>query len=189
MSTTRRDAQEGVATVTTATGASDDLGIEALYRRWVALRDDINTTKGRSDEETEPLSEAQISVEHQIAKTPARSLHGVLVKLRLHIDQYAAEDLAALDRIQLSSALADLERLAGVAVVSSDPPLMERILELEPALTDLEGASSALSGAASEEVSHDCELGVVWLSGKIEASVQSLREQFEALHLAAGGSS
>ncbi len=181
MNITRRDAQEGA-----------DLGIEALYRRWVALRDDINTTKGRSDEETEPLSEAQISVERMIAETPAQSLRGVLVKLRLHILEYVEEpktgqtsdDLVGLDRIQVPSALADLERLAGVAVVSSDPPLMDLILDLEPALIELRGASDIFLDVVPTE-----NKGLAWLSEQIASSVRRLHEQFNALHLAAGGSS
>ena len=55
----------------------------AMERQWLAQRDYIHSFPHESDAEIDPLYDRQCALEKKIMTTPARSVAGIAVKLRL----------------------------------------------------------------------------------------------------------
>ncbi len=123
---TRRAALKGtaavaaVAAVPTAASA-DDAHLRALYDEWDALWKYSAEVRPVTDEQLDLKLDRLTDLEHAIAESPAQSVYGVLVKLRVHITSedlgdtlpHAPDGRVCLDHIQVPSALRDLERLVG----------------------------------------------------------------------------
>ncbi len=109
-----------------AIASSADPMIAGLYRQWLTLREAIQSDRCNTDDVLNPMGKDLVAIEYRIAETPAQTLRGVLIKLRLHVDEYAEppktgqtpDGLPALDHIQVPSALADLERISGEGPVT-----------------------------------------------------------------------
>ena len=127
---TRRAALKGTAAVATcavaapAVAAVDttDAYLRTLYQQWDALWRFIgDMPPDTADEEFDPLDDRLKELEYVIAESPAQSVYGVLVKLRVHMRSEGSEDTwsrapdgrLCLDHIQVPSAWRDLERLVG----------------------------------------------------------------------------
>ena len=125
---TRRAALKGTAAVAAvavpgvATAAQgDDAHLRALYDEWDALWKYSAEVRPVTDEQLDLKLDRLKELEYVIAESPAQSMYGVLVKLRVHMRSEGSEDTwpcapdgrLCLDHIQVPSAWRDLERLVG----------------------------------------------------------------------------
>ena len=124
---TRRAALRGTAAVAAvavpgvATAAQGDAHLRALYDEWDALWKYAAEVRHVSDEQLDLKLDRLTDLEHAIAESPAQSVYGVLLKLRVHMRSEGSEDTwpcapdgrLCLDHIQVPSAWRDLERLVG----------------------------------------------------------------------------
>ena len=125
--TTRRAALQGTAAVAAVAAvptvaSADDAHLRALYDEWDALwKYSGDMPPDTPDEVFDPLGDRLKELEYAIAESPAQSIYGALVKLRVHMRSEGAEDTwpcapdgrLCLDRIQVPSVWRDLERLVG----------------------------------------------------------------------------
>ena len=123
---TRRAALKGtaavaaVAAVPTAASAND-AHLRALYDEWDALWKKQCRGCPVTDEQLDLKLDRLSDLEHAIAESPAQSVYGVLLKLRVHTTSedlgdtlpHAPDGRVCLDHIQVPSALRDLECLVG----------------------------------------------------------------------------
>ncbi len=124
---TRRAALQGTAAVAAvavpgvAVAHGDDAHLRALYDEWDALWKYSAEVRPVTDEQLDLKLDRLTDLEHAIAESPAQSVYGVLLKLRVHITSedlgdtlpHAPDGRVCLDHIQVPSALRDLERLVG----------------------------------------------------------------------------
>ncbi len=145
MNITRRDALLGATAAAAVTGlivaplamkaagvklALADEPLLAMEQKYLAFRDYCNNYPDESAEAVNPLFDRLSDMEAEIYETPAATLDGTMVKLRLWADYYATfsdhhsyqevwwwGDLSPmyLDETGFAYVMRDLERLAGEA--------------------------------------------------------------------------
>ena len=134
MQITRRGALIGASAAAVVAGVPGTVqGVEpllAMEQEWAAFRDYCNNYPDESDEAVNPLFERLTEMERQIYRTPAATLEGVVVKLRLWSSYYAEFSShegfkdswwrgdygpGYLDAMGFANIMRDLERLAGAA--------------------------------------------------------------------------
>lgn len=108
-------------------GATED-PILVLEREWHVRRERLHNEPDETDAVRDPLAKAATDVEFAIHRTPATTLEGVAVKLRLWARiaypgwtapagqewwKIPVADMRGLDHMPVASALQDLERMAG----------------------------------------------------------------------------
>ena len=158
---------------------------EVAYDNWLEadLSGASNEEVKIQEERKSDLGDIAWRLEDQAADIPAQSIAGILTQLRMAGEHYDLTERDVAKKQEWADTYAHLtwqaweglERLAGESAspdasgptVPECSPLLGLVLNVEPLLTELEGAISALVGVCAEEVPHECGPGKAWLSGKV----------------------
>jgi len=162
-----------------AAGADQDAELLRLNAEYRALIAEQNAGKHRdeSSDVTDESMERLNAIERKIADTPAETYAGIGIKLLIGIDNFDPLDpgeTRTTDELNLESALADAERLAGEGIINSAQPktaasdseLDAPLLRTDANYTALLAKCNAGESSPNGDIS---DLDQEWLTGLEEA--------------------
>ena len=147
-----------------------------------------------AQERPEETFAALMAVEGRIENTPARSVKGAAIKLRMakylidieHPDGPSDEaEMSREDSLTLS-VLADLERMPDV-VSPQRSPIFSQIFNMETPITDAEGAVKALERLVAGGDLAGIAEAIIYLVSQLRQHIEEERRLFRKLFIAAGG--